>query len=557
MKIKNLFFAAAVALGAVVACQNKQNVPEGVSVDPTDVAFDKAGETKEVAITASAAWTMTIPEEVAAWVEVSDKSGAGSAKVSLKAAKNEGNDRNGTITVKSGYYSAKIKLSQPGEKGEKVDSPIEKLLATEVPYSGGKTQPIVGGVNLTDVWWVAKYPNNGVITDGTAFITVFNSKATFAGEVGEKGTLPGDLDNYSYRNQVTNPVFTKTGTVEVNHGTAIELKDQIDTYDWQNSPIVYVHVDGTVRKNGDYYNIYFDGCTKDGSFASNTLSDKGAQYADKQIDFYGYFVSGTTHVSIVPVGNITVKGEVAPELKVTAKQTTTGFEASWNTVNGATSYEWAIYEGPVEEEVVIGEGTTTETKIAVSEDDLDADLGPEYTYYVVVTALKEEEVIIEATGSFEGRDMSIPDDATVVEVNFLEKIEADGFPVDVNDVKDGTYTLNGYEFVFHATNYFKQFSSSSVIQALLIGKKDAFIELPIVSGKKLSVVEFKTGPSASEKVIVDIATADNTLLKINESALKKGSVYNWSVDGAVDTKYRIYVVNDNNAQFQYLKLIYQ
>lgn len=409
MKLKNLFFAAAAVLG-VVACQNKPSVAEGVTVDSAEITFAKEGETKEVTITTADEWKLSVPEDLS-WLEISDKKGTGTTKVTLKAPDNtDGYDRSGTITVKAGMYSAKIKVSQSG-KGEKVDSPIEKLLAMEVPYNSStkKTTPIEGAVDLTDVWWVAKYDKTGVITDGTAYITVFSKDKTIDGAFGEKGTMKGDLDNYSYRNQIINPVFTKTGTVEVNHGTALELKDQIDSHDWENSRIIYVHVVGTAREvtseGKQYINIFLfdnDGkqCSKDVSFASNSVD--GTAYKDKDIDFYGYYVSGTKHVSVMPVGEITVKGDAAPDYKlsVSAKQTETGFEASWSEVEGADKYNWALLKGDENGTKVDG-GDVTETSVSK---EVELEVGATYT--VVVKALKGSEELINAKASFTARDMS-------------------------------------------------------------------------------------------------------------------------------------------------------
>jgi len=408
MKIKNLFLSAMAFVGLLAACTPNNNAVEGVTVDPSEVTLDKAGDTKDVTINTTDSWTLSLSEGLAEWLTISDKSGTGAAKISLKAEANTGNDRNGTITVKAGYYSAKIKVSQPGDAGEKVESQIEKLLAMEVPYSGGKTTPIVGAVNLSDVWWVAKYDKTGIVTDGTAFITVFSKETTIVGAIGEKGTLTGDLDNHSYRNQVTNPVFTKTGTVEVNHGNPLEMKDQIDSYDWQNSKIIYVHVVGTAREteDGKYINIFLDGCNKDVSFASSTVD--GKQYKDKQIEFYGYFVSGTNHISVMPVGEITVKGEAAPDYKlsVSAKQTADGFQASWNEVEGADSYYWEIYKGSVDGEA-IGEDETDETSIDINADEnLKEYIVAGNTYIVVVTAYSGETELVSAQDSFTARDMS-------------------------------------------------------------------------------------------------------------------------------------------------------
>lgn len=551
MKLKNLFFAAAAVLG-VVACQNKPSVAEGVTVDYAEITFAKEGETKEVTITTADEWKLSVPEDLS-WLEISDKKGTGTTKVTLKAPDNtDGYDRSGTITVKAGMYSAKIKVSQSG-KGEKVDSPIEKLLAMEVPYNSStkKTTPIEGAVDLTDVWWVAKYDKTGVITDGTAYITVFSKDKTIDGAFGEKGTMKGDLDNYSYRNQIINPVFTKTGTVEVNHGTALELKDQIDSHDWENSRIIYVHVVGTAREvtssGKQYINIFlFDNDGKqrsrDVSFASNSVD--GTAYKDKDIDFYGYYVSGTNHVSVMPVGEITVKGDAAPDYKlsVSAKQTETGFEASWSEVEGADKYNWALLKGDENGTKVDG-GDVTETSVSK---EVELEVGATYT--VVVKALKGSEELINAKASFTAKDKSNPAEQT--EITFMTSLFED-FPTDY--AKEGTYEVDGYQFVLNAKDGFKKLDDGT----LIIGKKDSYILLPAVTGKALVGVKFETGGGASEKVVVDIADAEGTLQQVNTETLKKGAEYTWDVNGVNDAQYRIVVTNAYNAQFKYITVIFE
>ena len=92
---------------------------------------------------------------------------------------------------------------------------------------------------------------------------------------------------------------------------------------------------------------------------------------------------------------------------------------------------------------------------------------------------------------------------------------------------------------------------------LLIGKKDSYIELPAIDGKALKSVKFLTGAGASEKVIIDIAKADGTLLGINTENNKKGQEYTYTVNGEASAVYRIAITNANNAQFQNLELTYE
>lgn len=305
MKLKNLFFAAAAVLG-VVACQNKPSVAEGVTVDPAEISFAKEGETKEVTITTADEWKLSVPDDLS-WLEISDKKGTGTTKVTLKAPDNtDGFDRSGNITVKAGMYSAKIKISQPG-KGEKVDSEIEKLLSRTL----GKDEVVEGAVDLKDIQVVAKSKTAGVISDGTAMILVYGS---FDAEIGDKGDLKGDLTVYSYRNQIKNAVFTKTGNEGLKYGTPLNLNEVLDTYDWENSRIVYCEAKGTVRYDGSkYYNVFLDGRSKDVSI--QYWDGDLATLKDKIVEFSGFFVSGTNHVAVFPVGDIEIKGDAEPEVK--------------------------------------------------------------------------------------------------------------------------------------------------------------------------------------------------------------------------------------------------
>ena len=122
--------------------------------------------------------------------------------------------------------------------------------------------------------------------------------------------------------------------------------------------------------------------------------------------------------------------------------------------------------------------------------------------------------------------------------------------------QDGTYTLDGQTFVMHAADGFYQAKSNDMFY-LLIGKKDSYIELPVIEGKALMSVQFLTGAGASENVIIDIAKKDGTLLGINTAKNKKGTEYDYTVNGEVGAAYRIWVTNAYNAQFQTLTLIYE
>ena len=128
-----------------------------------------------------------------------------------------------------------------------------------------------------------------------------------------------------------------------------------------------------------------------------------------------------------------------------------------------------------------------------------------------------------------------------------------GFPNGSGEgIKDGTYTLEGYSFTFHAADKFYWNKDGYV----LIGKKDSYIELPVVDGKALKKISFKTGNVASTAVKVDV-TKDGTPLNINTGSLDKGTEYEWDIPGEEGVAYRLQVLSAHNAQYQYLNLIYE
>lgn len=341
MKLKHAFWAVLAVAMAAVSCKKDGGQTASFSVTPTELSFESAGGEQTIAITATT-WSISIPTDLD-WVSVSEKKGTGNATVTVTVAANEKGAREGNITVKDAETGEKKPVSIKQAANANL-SPIQQLLIEEIPYDAStkKTTPKVGFVNLQNVWWLAKYPKTGILTDGTACIVVYSKETEIAGAVGEKGSMTGDLDAYNYRNQITNPVFTKTGTVTVDHGTALELTQVAKTIDWAKQPVSYVHVVGNVVKSGTYYNVMITGVNApDVSFASST--ENGANYVDKDVDFYGYFTSGTNHLSVIPAGTITATehqgGDVDPDL-ITISIADVATANNWQDATVYESFEW-------------------------------------------------------------------------------------------------------------------------------------------------------------------------------------------------------------------------
>ena len=130
-------------------------------------------------------------------------------------------------------------------------------------------------------------------------------------------------------------------------------------------------------------------------------------------------------------------------------------------------------------------------------------------------------------------------------------------------VEPKTYTFGGYEYTFAGNTgngYYQALNSG--VPYIINGKTGAYIELPAISGKRLSKVTVTTRSGASVAVQVGIYDSNN-------AAVSGGELITWSQTGgnldytynlpstANDTKYRIYIGSNHNAQFTAWELTYE
>lgn len=111
MKLNHILFAA-VAVLAIASCNEpKPEVVSSVSVGTKSITASWEGEIKTVALTANCEWTAT---SGASWVTVTPASGNGATTLSLSISENEGDARDGKVTVasKDGKASAEVLVTQ-------------------------------------------------------------------------------------------------------------------------------------------------------------------------------------------------------------------------------------------------------------------------------------------------------------------------------------------------------------------------------------------------------------------------------------------------------------
>ena len=157
-------------------------------------------------------------------------------------------------------------------------------------------------------------------------------------------------------------------------------------------------------------------------------------------------------------------------------------------------------------------------------------------------------------------------DQTIIALNLTDAtVYPDDFPkLSANKLIDAqAFTFGGYEYTFAGTATYGYYQAlASGVPYIINGRSGAYIELPAISGKRLSKVTVTTRSGASTSVQVGIYDANNT-------AVAGGDLTTWSqADGNLeytyslpsttnDTKYRIYIGSNHNAQFTNWELTYE
>ena len=113
----------------VVSCGDKnQKEPDTLSVSPTELAFTaEDASTRLFSVKSTAAWTASASSD---WIHLDKTSGSGNASLSVTVSANDGDDREGSISVK-GAQDATVKVTQSGNK-------VTYLVAEPAAFDGKK-----------------------------------------------------------------------------------------------------------------------------------------------------------------------------------------------------------------------------------------------------------------------------------------------------------------------------------------------------------------------------------------------------------------------------------
>lgn len=288
-----------------------------------------------------------------------------------------------TATVASAYMVDDLDLSVAAEAGTVVDFSKGVDLGTgggETPEptpGAGTIAEIAAGaenaaIDLKDVLVTGVTLKSYVITDATGSILVFANTDPKV-KVGDKINVTGTTGKHNGLMQITTPTATVVSSGNaVSYPSPLELTEAKMKEDAPTA-VTYVSFTGTVKKSGNFYNIFVGSYTaKDLSCSFYTGDMEGFVGSDIKVE--GWYVGGNPHYQVVAtkveeVISDTPKFSVTTEtLTAKAADKSVSFDVRGN-VKWAVASDNAAYK--VSPESGDGNGTVT---VSFAENTTDKDV---------------------------------------------------------------------------------------------------------------------------------------------------------------------------------------
>lgn len=288
-----------------------------------------------------------------------------------------------TATVASAYMVDDLDLSVAAEAGTVIDFSKGVDLGTgggETPEptpGAGTIAEIAAGaenaaIDLKDVLVTGVTLKSYVITDATGSILVF-ANADPKVKVGDKINVTGTTGKHNGLMQITTPTATVVSSGNaVSYPAPLELTEAKMKEDAPTA-VTYVSFTGTVKKSGNFYNIFVGSYTaKDLSCSYYTGNMEGFVGSDIKVE--GWYVGGNPHYQVVAtkveeVVSDTPKFSVSTEtLTAKAADKSVSFDVKGN-VKWTVSSDNAAYK--VSPESGDGKGTVT---VSFAENTTDKDV---------------------------------------------------------------------------------------------------------------------------------------------------------------------------------------
>ena len=287
-----------------------------------------------------------------------------------------------TATVASAYMVDDLDLSVAAEAGTVIDFSKGVDLGTgggETPEptpGAGTIAEIAAGaenaaIDLKDVLVTGVTLKSYVITDATGSILVF-ANADPKVKVGDKINVTGTTGKHNGLMQITTPTATVVSSGNaVSYPAPLELTEAKMKEDAPTA-VTYVSFTGTVKKSGNFYNIFVGSYTaKDLSCSFYTGDMEGFVGSDIKVE--GWYVGGNPHYQVVAtkveeVASDTPKFSVSTEtLTAKAGDTSASFDVKGNVKWTVSSDNAAYTVSPAS-----GDGAgTVAVKFAVNETEKD------------------------------------------------------------------------------------------------------------------------------------------------------------------------------------------
>lgn len=288
-----------------------------------------------------------------------------------------------TATVASAYMVDDLDLSVAAEAGTVIDFSKGVDLGTgggETPEptpGAGTIAEIAAGaenaaIDLKDVLVTGVTLKSYVITDATGSILVF-ANADPKVKVGDKINVTGITGKHNGLMQITTPTATVVSSGNaVSYPAPLELTEAKMKEDAPTT-VTYVSFTGTVKKSGNFYNIFVGSYTaKDLSCSFYTGDMEGFVGSDIKVE--GWYVGGNPHYQVVAtkveeVASDTPKFSVSTEpLTAKAADKSVSFDVRGN-VKWTVASDNAAYK--VSPESGDGNGTVT---VSFAENTTDKDV---------------------------------------------------------------------------------------------------------------------------------------------------------------------------------------
>ena len=223
MKLRNLFMAVVAGAAMLVGCDKEVDLgPAKVSLDQTSLAFEAAGGSQEVSLTATRDWAVSgVPK----WVAVSPASGMAAVEaqpIKITVMENADYDHSATIVFTIGFARTSLTVKQAGPKGVidngdgSLDNPynVAGVIAYVNDLGADVTSPkkvfVKGKVSAVDEEFTTNFGNGSfkISDDGTtagaqftAYRVLYLGNKKFTADdtqvqVGDEVIIYGNVVNY-------------------------------------------------------------------------------------------------------------------------------------------------------------------------------------------------------------------------------------------------------------------------------------------------------------------------------------------------------------------------